>query len=92
VKHPKSRLIAGVSVPDTALIVEAIAPAEMSEILNAFPRLKFKEGFTKACCHLVETKPETASDNFLRDFGERFVPGYKPVSAVDLLMRAPFDE
>jgi Domain of unknown function (DUF4345) len=25
-------------------------------------------------------------DNFLRDFGERFVPGYKTISAVDLLM------
>ncbi len=72
--------------------IEAIAEAEMSAILKAFPRLKFKEGFTKACCHLVETKPETASDNFLRDFGERFVPGYRPVSAVDLLINAPFDE
>ena len=26
------------------------------------------------------------------DFGERFVPGYKPVSTVDLLMNAPFGE
>lgn len=72
--------------------IEAIAPAEMSDILKAFPRLKFKEGFTKACCHLVETKPETTSDNFLRDFGERLVPGYKHSSAVDLLMNAPFEE
>jgi hypothetical protein len=71
---------------------EAIGEAEMSAILKAFPRLKFKEGFTQACCHLVETKPEPASDNFLRDFGERFVPGYRPVSAVDLLMNAPFEE
>lgn len=72
--------------------IEAIAPAEMSAIVKAFPRLKFKDGFTKVCCRLVETKPETASDNFLRDFGERFVPGYKPVSAVDLLMASPFEE
>jgi hypothetical protein len=28
----------------------------------------------------------------LRDFGERFVPGYKPISAVDLLMNAPFED
>jgi hypothetical protein len=27
-----------------------------------------------------------------RDFGERFVPGYKAVSTVDLLMNAPFDD
>jgi len=37
-------------------------------------------------------KPETSHDIFLRDFGERFVPGYKAVSTVDLLMNAPFDE
>ena len=37
-------------------------------------------------------RPETSHDNFLRDFGERFVPGYKAVSTVDMLMNAPFDE
>jgi hypothetical protein len=42
-------------------------------------------------CRLVAAKPETSHDNFLRDFGERFVPGYKAVSTV-LLMNAPFDE
>jgi hypothetical protein len=40
----------------------------------------------------VTAKPETSHDNFLRDFGDRFVPGYKAVSTVDLLMNAPFDE
>jgi hypothetical protein len=28
----------------------------------------------------------------IRDFGERFVPGYKAMSTVDVLMNAPFDE
>lgn len=71
---------------------ELISPAEISEILRAFPRLKMKNKFAEACCHLVAARPETSSDNFLRDFGERFVPGYKPISAVDLLMNAPFEE
>lgn len=49
--------------------------------------------FAETCCRLVMAKPETSHDNFLRDFGERFVPGYKTVSTVvDLLMNAPFDE
>jgi len=69
-----------------------ISPIEMTEILKAFPRLKMKHNFSETCRHLVATRPETSSDNFLRDFGERFVPGYKPVSTVDLLMNAPFDE
>jgi hypothetical protein len=71
---------------------ESIPRAEMTEILSAFPRLKMKDKFAETCCHLVATKPETSSDNFLRDFGERFVAGYKPISAVDLLMNAPFEE
>jgi HD domain len=69
-----------------------IPPAEMAAILEAFPRLKMKENFAETCRHLVEARPETSSDNFLRDFGERFVPGYQPVSTVDLLMNAPFAE
>jgi hypothetical protein len=69
-----------------------IPPLEMTQILNAFPRLEMKQGFAETCRHLVATRPETSYDNFLRDFGERFVPGYKPVSTVDLLMNAPFAE
>ena len=72
--------------------VGAIPTAEMADIVNAFPRLKMKEKFAQACCHVIQMRPETSSDNFLRDFGERFVPGYKVVSAVDLLMNAPFEE
>jgi hypothetical protein len=72
--------------------VEALPAADVERILNAFPRLKMKQKFTETCCRLVAAKPETSYDNFLRDFGERFVPGYKAVSTVDLLMNAPFDE
>ena len=80
-----TRLIAGVSVADD--------PAgDLERILSAFPRLRMKQAFTETCCRLVTAKPETSYDNFLRDFGERFVPGYKAVSTVDLLMNAPFDE
>ena len=41
---------------------------------------------------LFFSQPETSYDNFLRDCGERFVSGYKPLSTVDLLMNAPFEE
>jgi len=71
---------------------ELVPATDMKEILGAFPRLKMKDKFTETCCRLVAAKPETSSDNFLRDFGERFVPGYKPISTVDLLMNAPFEE
>jgi hypothetical protein len=71
---------------------ELIPSADMTDILRAFPRLEMKHKFAETCRHMVATKPETSSDNFLRDFGERFVPGYRPISAVDLLMNAPFEE
>lgn len=72
--------------------VEAVPQGDVEEILNAFPRLKVKQRFAETYCRLVTARPETAHDNFLRDFGERFIPGYKAVSTVDLLMNAPFAE
>jgi len=72
--------------------LEAFAADDVQRILSAFPRLKMKQRFAETCCRLVTEKPETSHDNFLRDFGERYVPGYKAVSTVDFLMNAPFDE
>ena len=72
--------------------IEALPTTDVERILGAFPRLRMKQQFAETCCRLVTAKPETSHDNFLRDFGERFVPGYKAVSTVDLLMNAPFDE
>jgi hypothetical protein len=72
--------------------VEALPAGDVERILSAFPRFKMKQRFAVTCCRLVTAKPQTSHDNFLRDFGERFVPGYKAVSTVDLLMNAPFDE
>jgi hypothetical protein len=71
---------------------ESLTDAEVAGILEAFPRLEMKERFTKAVCRIVETRPTTTYDNFARDFGERFVPGYKPPSTVDFLINAPFQE
>jgi hypothetical protein len=71
---------------------EALTDAEVTEIVDAFPRLGMKERFTQAVCRIVETRPATTYDNFARDFGERFVPGYEPVSTVDYLLNAPFHE
>jgi hypothetical protein len=65
---------------------------EMAAVLDAYPRLGMKRSFTESVCGLVKRCPETTYDNFARDFGTRLVPGYTPVSAVDVLMNAPFAE
>ena len=51
--------------------------SQIAEIVNAFPWLEMKQRVARAVCGVVETRPATAYDNFARDFGERFMPGYK---------------
>ena len=71
---------------------DRIPANEMTDILGAYPRLEMKRRFADSVCRIVRVKPQTTYDNFARDFGERFVPGYTPVSTVDFLMNAPFTE
>ena len=71
---------------------EAIDQTQIAAILEEFPRLEMKKQFTRAVCRIVETRPDTTYDNFARDFGERFVPGYRPMSTVDYLLNSSFKE
>lgn len=71
---------------------ERLTKDQMAAILEAFPRLEMKRRFTRAVCGVVETRPGTTYDNFARDFGERFVAGYKAPSTVDYLLNSPFSE
>jgi len=71
---------------------DKLTAAQVAAIVEAFPRLEMKQRFTRAVCCIVETRPATTYDNFARDFGERFVPGYKPTSTVDYLLNSPFKE
>jgi HD domain len=81
---------AGIGLDWGGFQYDRIPPDEMKSILAAFPRLDMKRGFTDSVCRIVRTKPETTYDNFARDFGARFVSGYKAPSTVDVLMNAPF--
>jgi hypothetical protein len=78
-------------IREAVAATSGIPPTEMKSILAAFPRLDMKRCFTDSVCRIVRTKPETTYDNFARDFGERFVPGYQRPSTVDFLMNAPFE-
>jgi hypothetical protein len=70
----------------------SLIKTQVEAIIDAFPRLQMKREFTRAVCRLCETRPATTYDNFARDFGERFVSGYRAPSTVDLLLAAPFSE
>jgi len=71
---------------------DKLTEAQVVAIVDVFPRLEMKQRFTRAVCCIVETRAATTYDNFARDFGERFVPGYKPTSTVDYLLNSPFKE
>lgn len=71
---------------------ESLPSSRIAQVVDAFPRLDMKQRFARAVCCIVETRPATTYDNFARDFGERFVLGYKSPSTVDILMNSPFRE
>jgi hypothetical protein len=71
---------------------EKMTREQVAAIVDAFPRLDMKRNFTRAVCGICESRAATTYDNFARDFGERFVPGYKAVSTVDFFLDAPFAE
>ena len=83
---------AGVCLDVVGLQYELIPPGEMKTIVEKFPRLGMKSRMTRCFCCMAKSHPETSYDNFLRDFGERFVAGYSVPSSVDLVMHAPFAE
>ena len=61
-------------------------------ILSAYPRLDMKNMLTTCLCGIAKTHPSTTRDNFIADFGIKYIPGYTRVSSVDLLHKAPFAE
>jgi len=70
----------------------SLPPARIAEIVAEFPRLAMKKRFAHDVCRIVETRPASTYDNFAREFGERFVPGYQRPSVVDFLTDSPFSE
>jgi hypothetical protein len=82
---------AGICLDVVALQYSLLSSAEIARIVGEFPRLGMKKRMTQCFCHIAKVVPETTYDNFVRDFGERFVPGYRAPSSVDLVMNAPFE-
>jgi hypothetical protein len=92
-KEPEVALCSAGTVIDwSGQGADRLTKDQMATILDAFPRLEMKQRFTTAVCGIVQTRPETTYDNFARDFGERFVPGYKAPSTVDYLLNSPFSD
>ena len=61
-------------------------------ILSTFPRLSMKNELTTCLCGIAKNHPNTTTDNFIADFGLKYVPGYRRASSVDFLHQSPFAE
>lgn len=83
---------AGICLDVIGLQYDLLPQEDIARIVGEFPRLEMKRRMSRCFCHIAETHPGTTQDNFVRDFGTRFVGGYKAVSAADLVMNAPFAE
>jgi len=92
-KQPEIALVgegAGADVvgPDAS----EVKKADLEEILKAFPRLGFKSAFVRACADVVRNHPGGAGRSFMRDVGERYVPGFHPRNFCDMVAQAPFED
>ena len=92
-KQPEIALVAagaGADVlgPDPSQITAAVK----NQIVQAFPRLGFKKAFVDSCSDVVRRYPRGAGRTFMRDIGERHVPGFQPPNICDAIERAPFTE
>jgi hypothetical protein len=82
----------GIACDYGGLGYQELSDGDKSVILAAYPRLGMKNMLTTCLCDIAKNHPNTTRDNFIADFGMKYVPGYERLSAVDFLHRAPFAE
>jgi hypothetical protein len=83
---------AGITVDVIGIGLDRIPQDKLRAVLTEFPRLVFKNQFKECLCNVVRRKPATSFDNFLRDFGCRYIEGFTAPSFADLFANAPFSE
>jgi hypothetical protein len=72
--------------------LDDVTAADRDAVLHAFPRLAFKSAFVATCADVVKQHPAGAARTFMRDIGERNVPGFNPANICDAIEHAPFSE
>jgi hypothetical protein len=86
--------IAGIFTDITGPVGEfggMVSKDQWEEIVKEYPRLNMKDAAREILCNVCKKKPETTYDNFLRDYGEKYVEGYSVVGKriIDALENAP---
>jgi len=90
-KRPEIALVgAGAGADVTGGGLNEVTDAQKAEVIAAFPRLGFKQEFVKTCAEFVKRYPGRAGRSFMRDIGERHVPGFRTGNICDAIEKAPF--
>jgi hypothetical protein len=82
----------GIACDFGGLGYQELSDDDKSAILSGYPRLHMKNMLTTCLCDIAKNHPNTTRDNFIADFGLKYVPGYVRPSPVDILHQAPFAE
>lgn len=68
-----------------------VGQEKWDEVTKEYPRTNMKETAREVLCNVCKEKPETTYDNFLRDYGEKYVEGYSVAGKriIDALENTP---
>ncbi|KAI9701969.1 MAG: hypothetical protein M1836_001313 [Candelina mexicana] len=83
------------SGPTDPRIKELLSWEEYEAVVEAFPRLGFRDGVKEILCGFCRSKPETTVETIMQGFGERFVEGYREgiegLREVDFILNGTLD-
>jgi hypothetical protein len=92
-KQPEIALVhCGAGIDVAGLRLDELRASDVNEVIEAYPRLSFKNDFLESITRVVREKPRTAAFDAAADVGKKFVPAFRVPDFCDLVMAAPFDE
>ena len=92
-KSPEAALVQIGAGLDVGVIPhDRITPEVMEQVLDAYPRLGFKQAMEQALTRVYAAKPMTAMHNFGADVARRHVPHFHQPHFCDVLHGADFPE
>lgn len=92
-KPPEIAIVAlGSGLDFAGLGLDALPDGAADAVLEAFPRLGFKQDALKTMIDLCAGKPAGVMMHYFAEVGRRHVPGFGLPTVDDVLMAAPFED
>jgi hypothetical protein len=92
-KAPEIAMVSAGAIMDAAgLNLDQVSPDSVAQVLDAYPRLGFKDAAIQTMLHLCEKKPLGQLLHPFAEVGRRHLPNFSCPTIEDLMLAAPFDE